>query len=157
MLNSVKYKNTRDLQPEVSCDHHLNMKSRPRCCQWEIKPSCTPLQSMRVATWGCSKGFRKEEGPWGNANWDVIWIVICGLCLGWMGFPGGEGNSTPTLVLLPGKSHGWRSLEGCSPWDRWGPDTTERLHFHFSLSCTGEGNGNPFQYSCLRNPMDRGA
>ena len=37
----------------------------------------------------------------------------------------------PTPVLLPGKSHGWRSLEDCSPWGRWGSDTTERLHFHF--------------------------
>ena len=46
----------------------------------------------------------------------------------------------PTPVLLPGKSHGRRSLEGCSPWGRWGSDTTEWLHFHFSLSCTGEGN-----------------
>ena len=36
-------------------------------------------------------------------------------------------------------------------------DTTERLHFHFSLSCTGEGNGNPLQCSCLENPRDRGA
>ena len=34
---------------------------------------------------------------------------------------------------------------------------TEQLHFHFSLSCTGEGNGNPLQYSCLENPMDGGA
>ena len=33
-------------------------------------------------------------------------------------------------------------------------DTTEQLHFHFSLSCIGEGNGNPLQYSCLENPMD---
>ena len=64
---------------------------------------------------------------------------------------------TPTPVLLPGKSHGWRSLEGCSPWGRWGLDTTERLHFHFSLSCIGEGNGNPLQYSCLENPRDGGA
>ena len=63
----------------------------------------------------------------------------------------------PTPVLLPGKSHGRRSLEGCSPWGRWGPDTTERLHFHFSLSCIGEGNGNPLQCSCLENPRDRGA
>ena len=46
----------------------------------------------------------------------------------------------PTPVLLPGKSHGWRSLVGCSPWGRKEPDTTERLHFHFSLSCIGEGN-----------------
>ena len=60
----------------------------------------------------------------------------------------------PTPVLLPGKSHGWRSLEGCSPWDRWGSDTTEQLHFHFSLSCIGEGNGNPLQCSCLENPRD---
>ena len=55
------------------------------------------------------------------------------------------------------KYHGWRSLEGCSPWDRWGSDTTEWLHFHFSLSCIGEGNGNPLQYSCLENPRDGGA
>ena len=34
---------------------------------------------------------------------------------------------------------------------------TERLHFHFSLSCIGEGNGNPLQYSCLGNPRDGGA
>ena len=63
----------------------------------------------------------------------------------------------PTPVLLPGKSRGWRSLEGCSPWGRWESDTTERLHFHFSLSCIGEGNGNPLQCSCLENPRDGGA
>ena len=63
----------------------------------------------------------------------------------------------PTPVLLPRKSHGRRSLEGCSPWGRWGSDTTERLHFRFSLSCIGEGNGNPLQCSCLENPRDGGA
>ena len=63
----------------------------------------------------------------------------------------------PTPVLLPGKSHGWRSLVGCSPWGREESDTTERLHFHFSLSCIGEGSGNPLQCSCLENPRDRGA
>ena len=36
-------------------------------------------------------------------------------------------------------------------------DTTERLHFHFSLSCIGEGDGNPLQCSCLENPRDGGA
>ena len=36
-------------------------------------------------------------------------------------------------------------------------DTTERLPFHFSLSCIGEGNGNPLQCSCLENPRDGGA
>ena len=58
---------------------------------------------------------------------------------------------------MPGKSHGWRSVVGCSPCGREESDMTERLHFHFSLSCIGEGNGNPLQYSCLENPRDRGA
>ena len=60
----------------------------------------------------------------------------------------------PTPVLLPGKSHGRRSLVGCSPWGCYKLGTTERLHFHFSLSCIGEGNGNPLQCSCLENPRD---
>ena len=63
----------------------------------------------------------------------------------------------PTPVLLPGDSHGQRSLVGCSPWGCWGSDATERLHFHFSLACIGEGNGNPLQCSCLENPRDGGA
>ena len=58
----------------------------------------------------------------------------------------------PTPVLLPGKSHGRRS-----PWGREESDTTEQLHFHFSLSRIGEGNGNPLQCSCLENPRDGGA
>ena len=60
----------------------------------------------------------------------------------------------PTLVLLPGKSHGQRSLIGCSPWGRKELDATEWLHFHFSLSRIGGGNGNPHQCSCLENPRD---
>ena len=58
---------------------------------------------------------------------------------------------------MPGKSHGQRSLVGCSPWGCEESDTTERLHFRFSLSCIGEGNGNPLQCSCLENPRDGGA
>ena len=63
----------------------------------------------------------------------------------------------PTPVLLPGKSKGWRSLQGCSPWGCWGSDMTERFYFHFLLSCIGEGNGNPLQGSCLENPMEEGS
>ena len=91
-----------------------------------------------------------------------------------MGFPGGSVDKNPPVnagdtgsrvwedftclrVLLPGKSHRWRSLVGCSPWGCEDSDMTERLHFHFSLSCTGEGNGNPLQCSCLENPRDGGA
>ena len=62
----------------------------------------------------------------------------------------------PTPVLLPGKSHGWRSLVGYSLWGRWESDVTEQLHFHLSLACIGEGHGNPPQCSCLENPRDGG-
>ena len=68
-----------------------------------------------------------------------------------------RGQWQPTPVLLLGKSHGRRSLVDCSPWGSKESDTTERLHFHFSLSCIGEGNGNPLQCSCLESPRDGGA
>ena len=77
-------------------------------------------------------------GAWCHSEfWDICFPLISRL---------------PTPVFLPGKSHGRRSLVGCSPWGHEESDTTEWLHFHFSLSCTGEGNGNPLQCSCLENP-----
>ena len=63
----------------------------------------------------------------------------------------------PTPVFLPGGSHGQRSLVGYSPWGLEESNMTECLHFHVSLSCIGEGNGNPLQCSCLEYPRDRGA
>ena len=75
----------------------------------------------------------------------------------WLESMEGRRQWHPTPGLLPGKSHGRRSLVGCCPWGREESDMTEQLHFHFSLSCIGEGNGNPLQYSCLENPMDGGA
>ena len=63
----------------------------------------------------------------------------------------------PTPVLLPGESHGQRSLVGCSPWGLEESDTTEQLYFHFSLSCIGEGNGNPLQCSWLEDLRGGGA
>ena len=68
-----------------------------------------------------------------------------------------EETMAPHSSTLAWKTHGRRSLVGCSPWGRWGSDATEWLHFHFSLSCIGEGNGNPLQCSCLENPRDSGA
>ena len=68
----------------------------------------------------------------------------------------GEGNGTPlqySCLKIP-----WTEDPGsCSPWGRYESDTTERLHFHFSLSHIGEGNGNPLQCSCLEYPGDGGA
>ena len=68
-----------------------------------------------------------------------------------------EKEMAPPPVSLPGESLGWRSLVGCRLWGRTESDTTEWLHFPFSLSCIGEGNGNPLQCSCLENPWDGGA
>ena len=67
-------------------------------------------------------------------------------------FDPGRRQWHPTPILLPGKSHGQRSLEGGSPWGRTESDTTERLHFHFSLSCVGEGNGNHSSVLAWRIP-----
>ena len=75
---------------------------------------------------------------------------------------------TTSLYSLPGNSHGWRSLVCCSPRGHEESDMTEQLHFHFSLSCNGEGNATPvflpgesqkempLQCSCQENPRDRG-
>ena len=65
-----------------------------------------------------------------------------------------EKAMAPHSSTLAWKIHGWRSLVGCSPWGREEADTTERLHFHFSLSFIGEGNSKPLQCSCLENPRD---
>ena len=46
---------------------------------------------------------------------------------------------------------------GLQSWGLKESDRAERLHFHFSLACIGEGNGNPLQCSCLENPRDGGA
>ena len=80
-----------------------------------------------------------------------LYVPKCYLCLSLLNDIYQRRQWQPTPVLLPGKPH------GCSPWGHWESDTTERLHFHFSLSCIGEGNGYPLQCSCLENPRDRGA
>ena len=67
-----------------------------------------------------------------------------------------EGVSTHSSILV-GESDGQRSLVDCSPFSHEELDMTEQLHFHFSLSCIGEGSGNPLQCSCLENPRDGGA
>ena len=76
--------------------------------------------------------------------------------LGWED-PLEEGIATHSSILA------WRIPKDRGAWKaavhggRWESDTTDRLHFHFSLSCIGEGNGNPLQCSCLENPRVGGA
>ena len=102
-------------------------------------------------TWGFRDGASDKE-----LTFQCRRCRICGFDP-WVGKIPWSKKWQPTPVLLPGKSHGRRSLEACSPWGRWGSDTTEWLQFHISLSCIGEGNGNPLQCSCLENPRDGGA
>ena len=92
--------------------------------------------------------LRALQGPYSHTQLSRTWVLLS------LNLRRRQWHPTP--VLLPGKSHGQRSLVGCSPWGREESDTTEQLHFHFSLSCV-ERNGNPLQYSCLENPRDRGA
>ena len=117
---------------EMTGDAHMKWESPGPCVwDWALNPSC-PFLSL-------------------STNFDVFIVILLFQLLiqrrQWH----------PTSVLLPGKSHGWRSLEGCSPWGRWGLDTTEWLHFHFSPSCIGAGNGNLLQCSFLESPRDGGA
>ena len=108
-----------------------------------IPPSPSPMESKRLFYTSVSLLLSHIQGYCYHLSKFHIYALVRQWC--------------PTPVLLPGKSHGQRSLGGCSPWGRTESDTTERLHFHFSLSCTGEGNGNPLQCSCLENPRDGGA
>ena len=97
-----------------------------------------------------------EFGDWlktvGLSFWETAEVLYAVVVTIWQ-----RRHWWPTPVLLPGKSHGRRSLIGCSPWGRRESDRTKRLHFHFSLLCIGEGNGNPTQCSWLENPRDGGA
>ena len=86
---------------------------------------------------------------WGSYCWDgnllLLIIYFSSLLCQWQ----------PTPVLLPGKSHGRRSLVGYSPWGRWELDRTEQLHFHFSLFHWRKWQPTPV--FCLYNPRDGGA
>ena len=100
-----------------------------------------------------SMGFSRQE----------YWSGLPFPSLGDLPDPGIEPRSpalkTDALLPEPPGKHFLlrRSLIGCSPWGRKESDVTERLHFHFSLSCIGEGNGDPLQCSCLENPREGGA
>ena len=88
------------------------------------------------------------------SNYLLCFLCLCNLCLS-MQFIG-EGNGNPlqySCLENPMDGGAWQA----GPWNREESDTTERLPFHFSLSCIGEGNGNPLEYSCLEDPRDGGA
>ena len=139
--------------PPVSLEGHKRLRSRrgsreqgPWMEGWE--PSVWEAESSTWRSSGITGKLSKGSFIGGLKAERGLWLVK-------RYFWGREWQPTP--VLLPGKSHGQRSLVGYSPWGCEESDTTERLHFHFSLSCIGERNGNPLQCSCLENPGDGGA
>ena len=126
---------------------------------WRIQQFCLDADNVNFTLLGATVylPFNSVGLYFGKSLGYSLWIsllplrLVFKLCQGW------RRQWPPTPVLLPEKSHGWRSLMGCSPWGRQESDMTEQLNFHFSLSCIGEGNGNSLQCSCLENPRDGGA
>ena len=106
-----------------------------------------------------TKDQRQQEDGWGqvlNAGLTMEGGVLPeGMIVVWFGHHHNKKwrrQWHPTPVLLPGKSHGQRSLIGCSPWGYEESDTTERLYFH-----TSEKEMATHSSSCLENPRDGGA
>ena len=121
------------------------MAHRIRCPRLQLLlPSCQ--LTITLVLFKCNTAMSLGKADFFSRPWERTMVdqnQSCNVAL-WMGHSFNRRRQWhPTPVLLPGKSHGWRSLVGCSPWDRDESDTTERLHFDFSLSCIGEGNGNP--------------
>ena len=116
------------------------------CCVLESAFDPAPVRWVFKQWW--------EDQFWGLELVAVGWKGMRLEVWGQVGAVGREGNGTPLQYPCLENPMDWRSLVGCSPWGHEELDTTERLHFHFSLLCTGEGNGNPLQCSCLENPRD---
>ena len=93
--------------------------------------------------WQSSNGERMDMCQRAVYSLPQLWVISCPPTF-WL--PSEETKPLISVSTQKYQSMGW--LES---------DTTERLHFHFSLSCIGEGNGNPLQCSCLETPRDGGA
>ena len=131
------------VQPEMV--HETQSVARRETVPDQVSPiRHTPLKSQKQPLF--SRDYR-------------YWIVALKLFpySQWLLGRYGEGNGNPLQYSRLENPVGWRSPVGCSPRGCQESDTTERLHFLFSLLCIGEGNGNPLQCSCLENPRDEGA
>ena len=109
---------------------------------WTEEPGC--VQSM---------GLQKVRYDWETKHSTVRAYKILWFCNRLLVRPlAGEGNGNPLQYSCLEKSHAWRILVGCSPWGLKESEMTERLHFHFSLSCIGEGNGTHSSVLAWRIP-----
>ena len=117
--------------------------------KWQPTPEILP---------GEFHGQRNLTGfsPWGHRELDTTeWLTHTQLSYALKYRRSSTHNCTPlqySCLENPMDRGAWKAaVHGVAK------DTTERLHFHFSLPCIGEGNGNPRQCSCLENPRDEGA
>ena len=136
----------RTVEDQQSVRRHALFKTGENSCSFPVRNFhmvCPERLALSEFMWRTGQAFPIKNGQQG---------IFPGLRVSSSKRQRRQCHFTP--VLLPGKSHGWRSLGGCSPWGREESDMTERLHFHFSLLFFGEGNGNPLQCSCLENPRD---
>ena len=123
--------------------NHRVLKSRD--ITWPTKVRIVKAKAFPVVMCRCESWIIKKAEPKNRCFWIVVLEKI------------GEGNGNPLqyscLENPMGRGAWWAAVHGVLK----SQDTTERLHFHFSLSWAGEGNGNPLQCSCLENPRDSGA
>ena len=130
---------------------------KSRDITWPTKVHIVKVTVFLIVMYGCKSWTIKKAECWKIYAFE-LW---CWRRLLWVPWTARGSNQSILKEInpeyLPGKSHGRRSLVGCSPWGCEESDRTERLPFNFSLSCIGEGNGNPLQCSCLENPRDGGA
>ena len=133
--------------------------------KWQPTPVLLPGESQGWGSlvgcrlWGCTVGHDSSDLAAARASLVAQAVKnLPAMQETWVQSLGQEDPLEKGMAThLPGVFHGQRSLVGCSPWGPEESDMTERLHFNFSLSCIGEGNGNPLQCSCLENPRDGGA
>ena len=158
----------------LSQDQAKKVKHAPQTIPWDTHVSCLQFciptnsnqsitEAVSLFTWNLSHPLTCLWVIVKHKQWQLIASASSKLTASACDYLGGlrlflqRRQCHPTPIFLPGKSHRWRNLVGYSPWGREESDTTEQLHFPFSLSCIGEGNGNPLQCSCLENPWDGGA
>ena len=131
------YKNTRSNLYIITLNKEKAMAPHSSTLAWKIPWTEEPGRLQSMGSWRVRHNWATSLSLFTFMHWRKKW--------------------QPTPVFLPGGSQGGQSLVGCSLWGHTEWDPTERLPFHFSLSCTGEGNDNPLQCSCLENPRDGGA
>ena len=139
---------------KVSRSPFQGLHGKKTMCQATFSTGLPEGGQHQIAQFSACTILKMESSSTSVARTDILWSK--------MSFFHQILRNLQKAMATHSSTVAWRipwaeELVGCSPWNREESDMTERLHFHFSLSCTGEGNGNLLEYSCLENPRDGGA